>query len=158
MFFLHDIYRNKYNGILSLRKDRSMFKSLLGLTMTALFISQPLYATSAEEYINACTANQGNRMDREHCECMANEGKDLSDEEFEFFYAIAAKDQEKVNKGHMSLDANQKMNVMQLSMMGPTKCANKLAEQEPEAETQNSSANASSAETVSESAADSASQ
>lgn len=138
-----------------------MFKPLLGLAMTVLFIFQPLYATSAEDYINACTANQGNRMDREHCECMANEGKGLSDEEFEFFYAIAAKDQEKVNKGHMSLDANQKMNVMQLSMTGPTKCANELAQQNDTSDQNNSSSSSASssdsaAETVEE-AADSAS-
>ena len=119
-----------------------MFKQFSYLAMLSPFIFQPLYAASPEDYINACTANQGNRMGPELCECMANKGKELSDEEFDFFYAIAAKDQEKVNKGHATLDAQQKMNVMQLSMMGPSKCASELAQQESTSESQNSSDNA----------------
>ena len=67
---------------------------------------------------------------------------DLSEEEFEFFYIIAAKDQEKVNKGHTTLDAVQKMNVMQLSMIGPSKCTSELAEQENSSASQISSENA----------------
>lgn len=98
------------------------------IAATALF-SQALYATSVEDYVAVCTANQNNRMDENVCRCMANEGKKLSDEEFEFFYAIAAKDQEKVNKGHATLGPNQKVNVMTLSMMGPSKCANEMATQ-----------------------------
>ncbi|MGH1537161.1 MAG: hypothetical protein ACRBDX_03805 [Gammaproteobacteria bacterium] len=134
------------------------FKLLIAAT---ILFSPTLYAVSAEDYIAACTTNQNNRMDADLCECMALEGQELSDEEFEFFYAITAKDQEKVNKGHATLDANQKVNVMTLSMMGPSKCANKLAAQKKSSNTQESSDSAANARTTTEAVsgtADSASQ
>lgn len=137
-----------------------MFKLLCYLSAFSFMFFQPLYAASLEDYIRACTANQGNRMGPELCTCMGNKGMDLSEEEFDFFYAIAAKDQEKVNKGHTTLDATQKMNVMQLSMMGPSKCASELAEQGNSSDSQTSSENAvvpSSAEAAAE-ATDSAPQ
>ena len=136
-----------------------MLKLFSCLAILSLIIFQHLFAASSEDYIKACVANQNNRMGPELCECMANKGKDLSEEEFDFFYAIAAKDQQKVNKGHATLDANQKMNVMQLSMMGPSKCANELAQQEGTSGTQNSSASTSNSSTsATATAADSAAE
>lgn len=137
-----------------------MFKLLCYLSAFSFMLFQPLYAASLENYIRACTANHGNRMGPELCACMGNKGMDLSEEEFDIFYAIAAKDQEKVNKGHTTLDATQKMNVMQLSIMGPSKCASELAEQGNSSDSKTSSENAavsSSAEAAVE-ATDSASQ
>ena len=123
--------------------------------MVILLFSQCLYATSIDKYVKVCTDNQANKMGSELCECMGNKGKDLSEEEFEFFYAIAAKDQEKVNKGHTTLDVNQKMNVLQLTMIGPSKCANELATQQNSSDTPSNSGGAASA--ASESATDAAS-
>ena len=137
------------------------------ITLTRMFIiitilfSQCLYVASAEDsvsvkdYVKVCTENQNNKMDRDLCECMGNEGKKLSEEEFDFFYAIAAKNQEKVNKGHTTLDPNQKVNVMQLTMMGPSKCANKLATQQNSSDTPDNSDSA--AGSASESTKDAAS-
>jgi len=137
------------------------------ITLTRMFIiitilfSQCLYVASAEDsvsvkdYVKVCTENQNNKMDRDLCECMGNEGKKLSEEEFDFFYAIAAKNQEKINKGHTTLDPNQKVNVMQLTMMGPSKCANKLATQQNSSDTPDNSDSA--AGSASESTKDAAS-
>lgn len=117
--------------------------------MITIFFSQCLFVASAEDsasvkdYVKVCTENKNNKMDHDLCECMGNEGKKLSEEEFDFFYAIAAKDQEKVNKGHATLDPNQKVNVMQLTMMGPSKCANKLAAQQNSSDTPDNSDSAS---------------
>lgn len=117
--------------------------------MISIFFSQCLFVASAEDsaslkdYVKVCTENQNNKMDHDLCECMGNEGKKLSEEEFDFFYAIAAKNQEKVNKGHATLDPNQKVNVMQLTMMGPSKCANKLAAQQNSSDTPDNSDSAS---------------
>ncbi len=124
-----------------------MLKQLVYLSMALLILFQPVFSASINDYIEACTSNQKNNMGPELCECMANKGKDLSEEEFDFFYAIAAKDQDKVNKGHVTLDANQKMNVMQLSMMGPSKCTNELAQKKNNSETQDSPSNSSSSAT-----------
>ncbi len=134
----------------------SLFRLLIPAT---ILFSQSLYAVSVEDYIAACVANQGNRMGPELCECVGHKGKTLSDEEFDFFYALAAKDQNKINEGHTTLDANQKMSVIQLSMMGPSKCANELAAQQNSSGKPNSSesSSASSASIASE-AADSASE
>lgn len=123
--------------------------------VTALILSQSLYAESVEDYVKVCIDNQNNQMGPDLCECMGNKDKDLSEEEFDFFYAIAAKDQEKVNKGHATLDPNQKVNVMQLTMMGPSKCANELAAQQNSSETPDNSDSA--AGTASESTKDAAS-
>ncbi len=117
--------------------------------MFILLFSQCLYATSLDKYVKVCTDNQANKMGPELCECMGSKGKELSEEEFEFFYAIAAKDQEKVNKGHTTLEPNQKINVMTLTMTGPTKCANELAAQ------QNSSDEADNSDSVAGSASES---
>lgn len=128
--------------------------------ISTILFSQCLYATSVEEYVKVCTDNQANKMGTELCECMGNKGNKLSAEEFEFFYAIAAKDQEKVNTGHATLNANQKVNVMTLSMMGPSKCASELATQQDSSDTQNTSENQPGANSAiaSEAADDSASQ
>lgn len=132
-----------------------------------IYFSQCLFVASAEDsvpeedlvtvedYVKVCTKNQNNKMDRDLCECMGNEGNNLSAKEFDFFYAIAAKDQEKVNKGHTTLEPNQKINVMTLTMTGPTKCANKLAAQQNSSETPDNSDSA--AGSVSESTNDAAS-
>jgi len=123
--------------------------------MVILLFSQCLYATSIDKYVKVCTDNQANKMGPELCECMGNKGKELSEEEFEFFYAIAAKDQAKVNKGHTTLKPNLKINVMQLTMIGPSKCANELAAQQNSSDTPNNSGGT--ASTASKSATDAAS-
>jgi len=140
-----------------------MFALPKWLGLGTILLSHSLYAGPYEDYEKICTENQGNGMGPKECECMRDKSKGLTKEEFDFFYAIAAKDQDKVNKGHVTLDATQKMNVMQLSMMGPSKCANEIAKQENSQEQQDSSASATGAasattsDTVSESV-DSASQ
>ena len=136
-----------------------MFTIIRVFFTIAVLFSQCLHAASVEEYVKVCTDNQGNKMGPELCECMGNKSKDLTEEEFDFFYAIAAKYHEKVNKGHATLDPNQKVNVMQLTMMGPSKCANELAAQQNSSNSQNSSESASSAtSSTSSEAADSALQ
>lgn len=85
------------------------------------------YADTVDAYIDACIKNQKNNMGPELCECMASKAEKLSPEEFDFLYGITAKDQEKVNSGHANLEPMQKVNVMQLSMAGPSQCTSELA-------------------------------
>jgi len=104
-----------------------MFRLFSQLVVITILISPTVYAASIDDYVAACTANQNNNMESDLCECMANKAKELSSEEFDFFYAIAIKDREKVNHGHTTLEPQQKAKVLQLNMLGPSRCANQLA-------------------------------
>jgi hypothetical protein len=129
------------------------------LIAATLLFSQTLYAASVEDYIVACNTNQNNKIDPALCECMGNKSKELTEEEFEFFYAISTKDQEKANKGHATLETKQKVKVMQLTMMAPAYCTNELAAQKNTSDSKDSSEKmtGASSSSVSE-ATDSASQ
>ena len=77
-----------------------MINTFTYILLVILLLLSSTFAASVEDYVQACINNQANRMGPELCECMGNKGAQLSENEFEFFYAIAAKDQEKINKGH----------------------------------------------------------
>lgn len=136
-----------------------MLALLRTLLMLSILFSHNIYAEPVDDYVKVCIDNQANNMGPELCECMGIKAKELSTEEFDFFFGIAAKNQEKINTGHTALDANQKIKVMQLSMIGPSKCANELAAKQNTSNTQSSaeSSTESSLEAQSESA-DSATQ
>lgn len=126
-------------------------------SVVTIILLQSLYAVSPEQAIDACIANQGNRMGPELCECVIKHKvkPNTSDEEFDFYYAIAAKDQQKIAKYNTTLDANQKINVMTLYMKAPSECAGELANQENSSDQPESSTD--SAVSASDSASEAAS-
>ncbi|MCU7829803.1 MAG: hypothetical protein KZQ85_12115 [Candidatus Thiodiazotropha sp. (ex Myrtea sp. 'scaly one' KF741663)] len=124
--------------------------STLKMTLFAMSCIGSIEAATLEQYKKACSDNQRNNMGAELCECVGKEALiRFNEDEFNFFYATAAKDTAATQKYNKALAPQQKMNVIMFTMKGPPLCAGKLSRQgkKPPAENRGS-ATSSAAETA----------
>lgn len=104
--------------------------STLKMTLFAMSCIGSIEAATLEQYKKVCSDNQRNNMGAELCECVGKEALiRFNEDEFNFFYATAAKDTAATQKYNMALAPQQKMNVIMFTMKGPSLCAGKLARQ-----------------------------
>jgi hypothetical protein len=92
-------------------------------------------AASVEAYVQACVANKHNGMDQDVCECVGNKAKArFNAAQFDYYYAVAAKDPASVNKYNFRLNPQEKMDVIMYTMKGPSECASEVASQREKSE------------------------
>ena len=130
-------------------------KKLTTFWMITLLL--PLTATAAtlDDYITACVNNKANRMDKAVCTCVGKETlEQYGQPGLDYMHASAAKDSTKLHQTMASMDQQKKMGIMMHAMTAPSKCAGKVAQQQPQTEQGGGAATASASATAAEAADD----